>query len=268
MPVLLSARYRFKTLIFWRVSWNIGYSSSSLFPLIFLLSFSFKAQSKSGGIELIKLFNHQCLCNIEMKRNSYGRGLFLWVRFYMWLFCLIWSRTFLTPPKCLVVMCCFWGFSDLSTVHCCVLFSLNICLLNSIWSILLDRSQTRLQIVLIPPALFIPVEYDAMERQKLIDAVPDSVTPLIIYEETTDIWINVRIWISALSDSLLFETPCAALGQSWCCCAAEENIPVVQVLCLFLAESCSKGLITCRGQKDVWCESRAALLEVARWSES
>lgn len=100
----------------------------------------------------------------------------------------------------------------------CAVFS-NICLLNSIWSILLDRSQTRLQIVLIPPALFIPVEYDAMERQKLIDAVPDSVTPLIIYEETTDIWINVRIWISALSDSLLFETPCAALGQSWCCCA-------------------------------------------------
>lgn len=69
----------------------------------------------------------------------------------------------------------------------------NICLLNSIWSILLDRSQTRLQIVLIPPALFISTEDDAMERQKLIDAVPDSVTPFIIYEETTDIWINVGI---------------------------------------------------------------------------
>ncbi|XP_062439425.1 dipeptidyl peptidase 8 isoform X5 [Rhea pennata] len=61
-----------------------------------------------------------------------------------------------------------------------------------IWSILLDRSQTRLQIVLIPPALFIPIEDDAMERQKLIDAVPDSVTPFIIYEETTDIWINIH----------------------------------------------------------------------------
>uniref|UniRef100_A0A7M4DVQ6 dipeptidyl-peptidase IV n=1 Tax=Crocodylus porosus TaxID=8502 RepID=A0A7M4DVQ6_CROPO len=60
------------------------------------------------------------------------------------------------------------------------------------WSILLDRSQTRLQIVLIPPALFIPVEDDAMERQKLIDTVPDSVTPLIIYEETTDVWINIH----------------------------------------------------------------------------
>lgn len=41
-----------------------------------------------------------------------------------------------------------------------------------------------------------------MERQKLIDAVPDSVTPFIIYEETTDIWINVRILISAFFDSL------------------------------------------------------------------
>eukprot|EP00069_Balaena_mysticetus_P020353 bmy_12700T0 len=59
------------------------------------------------------------------------------------------------------------------------------------WAILLDRSQTRLQIVLISPELFIPVEDDAMERQRLIESVPDSVTPLIIYEETTDIWINV-----------------------------------------------------------------------------
>ncbi|XP_038273755.2 dipeptidyl peptidase 8 [Dermochelys coriacea] len=63
---------------------------------------------------------------------------------------------------------------------------------NSAWSILLDRSQTRLQIVLLSPALFIAVEDDAMERQKLIEAVPDSVTPLIIYEETTDIWINIH----------------------------------------------------------------------------
>lgn len=63
--------------------------------------------------------------------------------------------------------------------------------LTSAWAILLDRSQTRLQIVLISPELFIPVEDDAMERQRLIESVPDSVTPLIIYEETTDIWINV-----------------------------------------------------------------------------
>ncbi|XP_078189545.1 dipeptidyl peptidase 8 isoform X15 [Callithrix jacchus] len=60
------------------------------------------------------------------------------------------------------------------------------------WSILLDRSQTRLQIVLISPELFIPVEDDVMERQRLIESVPDSVSPLIIYEETTDIWINIH----------------------------------------------------------------------------
>uniref|UniRef100_A0A8B9G9Y2 dipeptidyl-peptidase IV n=1 Tax=Amazona collaria TaxID=241587 RepID=A0A8B9G9Y2_9PSIT len=77
--------------------------------------------------------------------------------------------------KGLLESCCWGGYIS----HC-------------IWSILLDRSQTRLQIVLIPPALFIPTEDDAMERQKLIDAVPDSVTPFIIYEETTDIWINIH----------------------------------------------------------------------------
>ncbi|XP_005990176.1 dipeptidyl peptidase 8 [Latimeria chalumnae] len=60
------------------------------------------------------------------------------------------------------------------------------------WAILLDRSQKRLQIVLIPPAIFIPVIDDDMERQKLVEAVPDSATPLIIYEETTDIWINIH----------------------------------------------------------------------------
>ncbi|KAL7980195.1 hypothetical protein Chor_001463 [Crotalus horridus] len=68
------------------------------------------------------------------------------------------------------------------------------------WAILLDRSQTRLQIALLPPALFIPMEEDAMERQKLMDAVPDSITPLIIYEETTDIWINVRMYSFRIHD--------------------------------------------------------------------
>ncbi|XP_060115945.1 dipeptidyl peptidase 8 [Heteronotia binoei] len=61
-----------------------------------------------------------------------------------------------------------------------------------VWAIFLDRAQSRLQIALLPPALFIPVEDDAMERQQLIDAVPDSVTPLVIYEETTDVWINIH----------------------------------------------------------------------------
>ncbi|XP_041081596.1 dipeptidyl peptidase 8-like [Polyodon spathula] len=60
------------------------------------------------------------------------------------------------------------------------------------WAILLNRFQTRLQIVLIPPALFIPVVDDAIEKQRLVEAVPDSVAPFIIYEETRDIWISVH----------------------------------------------------------------------------
>eukprot|EP00062_Callorhinchus_milii_P002215 gi/632938187/ref/XP_007904081.1/ PREDICTED: dipeptidyl peptidase 8 isoform X1 [Callorhinchus milii] len=60
------------------------------------------------------------------------------------------------------------------------------------WAIMLDRPQTRLQIVLISPALFIPVVDDATEQQKLVESVPDSVTPLIVLQETTDIWINIH----------------------------------------------------------------------------
>lgn len=75
-----------------------------------------------------------------------------------------------------------------SVFHLSILNPLCVC---SAWAILLNRFQTRLQIVLIPPALFIPVVDDAVERQRLLEAVPDSVAPFIIYEETTDIWINV-----------------------------------------------------------------------------
>ncbi|XP_069481214.1 dipeptidyl peptidase 8 [Ambystoma mexicanum] len=82
------------------------------------------------------------------------------------------------------------------------------------WAVLLDRSQTRLQIVLIPPALFIPVTSDALERQRLVQMVPDSVTPFIIYQETTEIWINVHdilhIFPQIRSDQIefLFATEC------------------------------------------------------------
>lgn len=60
------------------------------------------------------------------------------------------------------------------------------------WAVLLDRSQRRLQLVLLPPALFIPVTGDPAQRQKNLEAVPHDVQPYIFYEETTDIWINVR----------------------------------------------------------------------------
>ena len=57
---------------------------------------------------------------------------------------------------------------------------------------LLDRSQKRLQLVLLPPALFIPITDDPAQRQESLEAVPEDVHPYIVYEETTDIWINVR----------------------------------------------------------------------------
>ncbi|CAH2274447.1 dipeptidyl peptidase 8 isoform X1 [Pelobates cultripes] len=60
------------------------------------------------------------------------------------------------------------------------------------WAILLDRPQTRLQIVLIPPALFSNCYTTSPDHPLLFDSLPDNVTPLIIYEETTDIWINIH----------------------------------------------------------------------------
>uniref|UniRef100_A0A669CVT2 dipeptidyl-peptidase IV n=1 Tax=Oreochromis niloticus TaxID=8128 RepID=A0A669CVT2_ORENI len=60
------------------------------------------------------------------------------------------------------------------------------------WAVLLDRSQRKLQLVLLPPALFIPVTDDPALRQESLEAVPTNTQPYIIYEETTDVWINVH----------------------------------------------------------------------------
>lgn len=59
---------------------------------------------------------------------------------------------------------------------------------------LLDRSQRKLQLVLLPPALFIPVTDDPALRQESLEAVPTNTQPYIIYEETTDVWINVNVF--------------------------------------------------------------------------
>lgn len=64
-------------------------------------------------------------------------------------------------------------------------------MLFSGWAVLLDRSQRKLQLVLLPPALFIPVSDDPALRQESLEAVSASTQPYIIYEETTDVWINV-----------------------------------------------------------------------------
>ncbi|XP_048470153.1 dipeptidyl peptidase 9 isoform X1 [Rhincodon typus] len=63
---------------------------------------------------------------------------------------------------------------------------------NFAWAVLLDRPQQRLRLVLIPTSLFIPVTKDENERLKFVEAVPETVHPHVIYEEVTDIWINVH----------------------------------------------------------------------------
>uniref|UniRef100_A0A8C6WJ11 dipeptidyl-peptidase IV n=1 Tax=Neogobius melanostomus TaxID=47308 RepID=A0A8C6WJ11_9GOBI len=60
------------------------------------------------------------------------------------------------------------------------------------WAVLLDRSQRKLQLVLLPPALFIPVTDDPAVRQEHIEAIPANTQPYIVYEEATDVWINVQ----------------------------------------------------------------------------
>ncbi|KTG17112.1 hypothetical protein cypCar_00031010 [Cyprinus carpio] len=62
----------------------------------------------------------------------------------------------------------------------------------SAWAELLDRSQQKLQLVLLPPALFIAASVDDPQWEELVEAMPEGVQPFIIYEEVTDIWINVH----------------------------------------------------------------------------
>uniref|UniRef100_A0A671VCR1 dipeptidyl-peptidase IV n=1 Tax=Sparus aurata TaxID=8175 RepID=A0A671VCR1_SPAAU len=60
------------------------------------------------------------------------------------------------------------------------------------WVVMMDRRQQHLQLVLLPPELFIPVPKDKTSRQESLEALGDRVQPFIIYQETSDIWINVH----------------------------------------------------------------------------
>lgn len=62
----------------------------------------------------------------------------------------------------------------------------------SAWAMLLDRPQQRLQLVLLPPALFIPTADSEEQWVAFARAVPGDVQPYVVYEEVTDVWINVR----------------------------------------------------------------------------
>uniref|UniRef100_A0AAQ5XIT9 dipeptidyl-peptidase IV n=1 Tax=Amphiprion ocellaris TaxID=80972 RepID=A0AAQ5XIT9_AMPOC len=60
------------------------------------------------------------------------------------------------------------------------------------WAVMMDRRQQNLQLVLLPPALFIPAHQDEDRRRESLEALGDTVQPFIIYQETSDIWINVH----------------------------------------------------------------------------
>lgn len=81
-------------------------------------------------------------------------------------------------------------------VPCCPLPATepSCCLLShpsSAWAMFLDRPQQRLQLVLLPPALFIPSPENDAQRKAAARAIPKNVQPFVIYEEVTNVWINV-----------------------------------------------------------------------------
>ena len=55
-----------------------------------------------------------------------------------------------------------------------------------VWAQMLDRSQRRIALVLVPLAYFV---YDHEQM------IPAEYAPLIIHEETSEVWINVSVVI-------------------------------------------------------------------------
>lgn len=64
----------------------------------------------------------------------------------------------------------------------------------------MNRRQQHLQLVLLPPALFIPAHSDTSRILEALESIGDTVHPFIIYQESSDIWINVRSSTTAVSD--------------------------------------------------------------------
>ncbi|KAM9849126.1 dipeptidyl peptidase 9-like [Aulostomus maculatus] len=60
------------------------------------------------------------------------------------------------------------------------------------WAVMMNRRQQRLQLVLFPPAFFIPAHQDEASRRKSLEALGDTVHPFIIHQESSEIWINVH----------------------------------------------------------------------------
>lgn len=78
------------------------------------------------------------------------------------------------------------------SVHCLDHTHHLLSLRVSAWAVMMDRRQQCLQLVLLPPALFIPAHQEEASKQESLEALGDTVQPFIIYQETSDIWINVR----------------------------------------------------------------------------
>uniref|UniRef100_A0A8C5D3C5 dipeptidyl-peptidase IV n=1 Tax=Gouania willdenowi TaxID=441366 RepID=A0A8C5D3C5_GOUWI len=60
------------------------------------------------------------------------------------------------------------------------------------WAALMNRQQQHLQLVLLPPQLFIPTAQNETSRRESLDSLEEKVQPFIIYQETNTIWINVH----------------------------------------------------------------------------
>lgn len=97
---------------------------------------------------------------------------------------------------------------------------------------LLDRSQRKLQLVLLPPVLFIPVTDDPLLRLESLEAVPSNIQPYIIYEEMTDIWINVNLF-----------TLHSLVTLKLICAVSSEQIFIVLRGCLIFLKAFSTVLL-------------------------
>ena len=75
-------------------------------------------------------------------------------------------------------------------------FLLTLSFPHSVWAQLLDRSQQRLILVLIPLSLFIPVKKDnSMDYDGFHDP---SESMQVLIDESCEVWINVSTWFFVL----------------------------------------------------------------------
>ncbi|CAM9485884.1 unnamed protein product [Lampetra planeri] len=110
-----------------------------------------------------------------------------------------------------------------------------------VWAQLLDRPQQRLQLVLLPSTLFVRSPSPGGKWDEIARATPGSLTPYLIYQEETDIWINVTdifhplpqekeneftfIWANETKTGFRHLHRVTALLQQNSCKSSEESAP-------------------------------------------